>query len=151
VDVPLSDKQTVAHVQIETRVVRHRSSKDLWGHSRDLESNLLPLRVECLDRVLQVTVPRVVPAHQHLPSSVGHFLSTSRMRGRTSMLADYLLLIEDLHYAGELHVSWPRNTLDLVLRGLGDAQLEQQIAKLRGNSWRLLAVGEELRSCSNGL
>jgi hypothetical protein len=86
VDVPLSDKQTVAHVQIETRVVRHRSSKDLWGHSRDLESNLLPLRVECLDRVLQVTVPRVVPAHQHLPSSVGHFLSTSRMRAGQACL-----------------------------------------------------------------
>jgi hypothetical protein len=34
------------------------------------------------------------------------------------MLADYLLLVEDLHYAGELHVSWPGNTLDLVLRAL---------------------------------
>jgi hypothetical protein len=41
------------------------------------------------------------------------------------MLADHLLPIEDLHGAGELHAPWPRNTLDIVLWGLGDAQLEQ--------------------------
>jgi hypothetical protein len=40
------------------------------------------------------------------------------------MLANHLLPIEDLHGVGELHAPWPRNTLDLVLRGLGDAQLE---------------------------
>jgi hypothetical protein len=41
------------------------------------------------------------------------------------MLADHLLPVEDLHCAVELHASWPGNTLDLVLQGLGDAQLEQ--------------------------
>jgi hypothetical protein len=46
------------------------------------------------------------------------------------MLVDQLLPVKDLHCAGELHASWPRNALDLVLRGLGDAQLEQQTAKL---------------------
>jgi hypothetical protein len=34
------------------------------------------------------------------------------------------MLTDHLHYAGELHVPWPGNTLDLVLWGLGDAQLE---------------------------
>jgi hypothetical protein len=62
-------------------------------------------------------VPRTVPAHQCLPSSVGHYLSTSHTRGRTSILADHLLPVEDLHCAGELHVPWPRNTIDLVLWG----------------------------------
>jgi hypothetical protein len=85
--------------------VRHCSSKDIWVHSRDLESILLPPMVECIDRVLQVTVLRAVLARQCLPSSVSHCLSTSRKRGRTSMLADHLLPIEDLHYAGELHAS----------------------------------------------
>jgi hypothetical protein len=46
------------------------------------------------------------------------------MRGGTSMLADHLLPIKDLHGAGELHAPWPRNTLGLLLRGLGDAQLK---------------------------
>jgi hypothetical protein len=104
--------------------VRHYSSKDLRFHSRDLESILLPLRIECIDKVLSVTVPRMVLAHQCLPSSVGHCVSTSRMKGRTSMLANHLLPVKDLHYAGELHVPWPGNTLDLVLWGLGDAQLK---------------------------
>jgi hypothetical protein len=105
--------------------VRHRSSEDLQVHLRDLESILLPPRVECVDGVLQVAVPRTVPARQCLLSNVDHCLSTSRMRGGTSMLVDHLLPIEDLHCADEFHVSWPGNTLDLVLRGLGDAQLEQ--------------------------
>jgi hypothetical protein len=83
--------------------MRHCYSEDLWVHSRDLERIILPPRVECIDGVLQVTVPRTVSARQHWPSSVGHFLSTSRMRGGTSMLADYLLPVEDLHCAGELH------------------------------------------------
>jgi hypothetical protein len=104
--------------------VRHRSSEYLWVNSRNLESILLPLRVECIDGVLQVTVPGVLPAHQRLPSSVGHCLCTSHMRGRTSMLDDHLLPVEDLHSVGKLPAPWPRNTLDLVLRGLGDAQLK---------------------------
>jgi hypothetical protein len=40
------------------------------------------------------------------------------------MLTDHLLPIEDLHCASELHVPWPGNTLDLVLWGLGETQLE---------------------------
>jgi hypothetical protein len=64
----------------------HRSSKDMRVHLRYLESVFLPQRVECVDRVLLVMVPRAVPAHQCLPSSVCLCLSTSRMRGRTSML-----------------------------------------------------------------
>jgi hypothetical protein len=115
VDLPLSGKQMVTQVQRDTGVVRHRSSEDLWVHSRDLESVLLPPRVECIDGVLQVAVPRTVLAHQHLPSSVGYYLSIGRTRGRASMLADHLLPIEDLHCAGELHVPWPGNTLDLIL------------------------------------
>jgi hypothetical protein len=47
--------------------VRHRSSEDLWVHLRDLESNLLPLRVECVDGVLQVMVAGLVPSRQCLP------------------------------------------------------------------------------------
>jgi hypothetical protein len=134
VDLPLSGKQTVAQVQRETHVVRHCSSEDLQVHSRDLESSLLPPRIEDVDRVLQVAVPRTIPTHQCLPSSVGHCLSTSCMRGGTSMLDDHLLPVEDLHCAGKLHVPWPGNTLDLVLWDLGDTQLEQQTAKLCGNS-----------------
>jgi hypothetical protein len=42
----------VAQVQREAHVVRHRSSEDLWVHSRDLESILVPPRVECVERVL---------------------------------------------------------------------------------------------------
>jgi hypothetical protein len=114
--------------------MRDCSSEDLWVHSRDLESILLPPRVECIDHVLQITVPGAVLAHQCLPSSVYHCLSTSHTRGETSMLANHLLPIEDLHGAGELHVPWPGNTLDVVLRGLGDAQLKQQTMKQRGNS-----------------
>jgi hypothetical protein len=41
------------------------------------------------------------------------------------MLTDHLLLIKDLHSAGELHVPWPRDTLDSVLWGPGDTQLKQ--------------------------
>jgi hypothetical protein len=37
------------------------------------------------------------------------------MRGGTGMLANHLLLVEDIHCASELHASWLENTLDLVL------------------------------------
>jgi hypothetical protein len=104
--------------------VRHHSSYDLRVHSRDLQSILLPLRVECSDGVLQVTVSGVIPAHWRLPSSVCPILSTGSMRGGTSVLVGHLLPVEDLHGAGELHASWPGSTLELVLWGLGDAQLE---------------------------
>jgi hypothetical protein len=40
------------------------------------------------------------------------------------MLVDHLLPIEDLHGAGELHAPWLGKTLDLVLWGLGHAQLK---------------------------
>jgi hypothetical protein len=73
-------------------------------------------------------------AHQCLPSSVCHCLNTGRTRGGTSVLANHLLPVEDLHGVGELQAPWPGNNLDLVLWGLGDAQLEQQTIKLRGNS-----------------
>jgi hypothetical protein len=67
------------------------------------------------------------------------------------MLGDHLLLVEDLHCAGELHTPWLGNTFDPVLRGLGDTHLKQETAKLRKNSrWRL-TIGAELRSCLNGL
>jgi hypothetical protein len=95
--------------------MRHRPSKDLRVHSRDLESILLPLRVECVHRVLQVTVLRPVPACQRMPSSIDRCLSTSHTRGGTSKLVDHFLLVEDLHCACELHAPWPRDTLDLVL------------------------------------
>jgi hypothetical protein len=124
----------VTQVQRETHVVWHRSTEDLRVHSRDLERILLPVSVECVGRVLQVTVPRAVLARQRLPSSVGHCLGTSHTRGGTSMLAGHLLPIDDLHNAGELHAPWPGNALDLVLQGLGEAQLEQQIVKLCENS-----------------
>jgi hypothetical protein len=114
--------------------MKHRSSKDLWIHSKDLESIIPPLRVECVDGVLQVMVPGAVPTGQHLPSSVYPCLSTSRTRGGTSMLADHLLSIEDLQCIGKLHAPWPGNTLDHVLWDPGDAQLEQQTAKLHRNS-----------------
>jgi hypothetical protein len=67
------------------------------------------------------------------------------------MLADHLLLVEDLHGVGELHAPWPRNTLDLVLWGLGDTQLEQHTMKSCGHSRGLLTIGAELQSYSNGL
>jgi hypothetical protein len=102
-DLSLRGKQTVTQVQRETHVVRHRSFKDLWVHSRDLESILLPLRDECVDGVLQVTVPRVVLARYHQPSSISHCLSKSHTRGGTSILAENHLPIEDLHGACELH------------------------------------------------
>jgi hypothetical protein len=105
--------------------VRHRPSEDWRVHSRDLESILVPPRVECVDRVLQVMVLRVVLARQHLPQDKSH-------KGKASMLADHLLPVEDLFGVGELHVPWPGNTLDLVLQGLGDTQLEQETVKLRG-------------------
>jgi hypothetical protein len=47
--------------------VRHHSSEDLRVHSRDLEIIILPPRVECVDRVLQITVSRAVLACQLLP------------------------------------------------------------------------------------
>jgi hypothetical protein len=50
----------VVQVQRETRAVRHRSSKYLWVHLRDLERIFLPLRIECIDRVLQDAVLRTV-------------------------------------------------------------------------------------------
>jgi hypothetical protein len=115
VDLPLSGKQIVAQVQREARAVRHCSFEDPWVHSRDLESILLPSRVECVDGVLQVTVLRTVPTCQCLPCSVGYCLNTGCTRGNTSMLANHLLPIEDLHGAGELLAPWPGNTLDLVL------------------------------------
>jgi hypothetical protein len=65
-------------------------------------------------------VLRAVLARQRLPSSVCHCLSTSRMRGGTSMLVYHLLTVEDLHCAGELHAPWPGKTHDPVLWGLGD-------------------------------
>jgi hypothetical protein len=40
------------------------------------------------------------------------------MRGGTSMLADHLLPVEDLHGAGELHAPWPGGTLDPVFWAL---------------------------------
>jgi hypothetical protein len=115
VDLPLSSKQIVAWVQREARAMRHRSFEDLRVHSRDLKNILLPLRVECVDRVLQVTVSRAVPAHQCLPSSVGHCLSTHRSRSETSVPVDHLLSIKNLHGATELHMPWSWNALDLVL------------------------------------
>jgi hypothetical protein len=52
VDLPLSDKQLVTQVQRKTHIVRHCSSEDLRVHLRNLESILVPLRVECVDGVL---------------------------------------------------------------------------------------------------
>jgi hypothetical protein len=119
----------VTQVQRKTDDVRHRSSKDLWVHSRNLEGILLPSRIECIDGILQVTVPGVVPAHQCLSSSVNHYLSTSHMRGGTSVIADHHLPVKNLHGASEFQVPWPRDTLDPVLRGggTGDAQLEPSV------------------------
>jgi hypothetical protein len=57
------------------------------------------------------------------------------MKSGTSMLADHLLPVEDLHSAGELHVPRPGNTLDPVLWGPRDTQLKQQATKLCGNNW----------------
>jgi hypothetical protein len=51
------------------------------------------------------------------------------------MLAGQILPIKDLHGVGALHAPWTRYTLDPVLEGPGDAQLEQQTMKLRKNSW----------------
>jgi hypothetical protein len=51
------------------------------------------------------------------------------------MLADHLLPVKDPNGAGNLYAPWPGNTLELVLWGLGDAQLKQQTAKLHRNSW----------------
>jgi hypothetical protein len=135
VDLPLSGKQRVTLVQRKTHAVRHCSSKNLLIHSRILESILLPLRVECIDEVHQVTVPRAVPTRQFLPSFDYHYLCTSNTRGGTSVLADHLLPVENLHGASELHAPWPWDSLDPVLRGPGDAQLEQQTVKLHRNSW----------------
>jgi hypothetical protein len=98
--------------------VRHRSTEDLWVHLRNLEGTLLPLRVKCIDGVLQVTVPRAVPAHQCLPRCVCHCLIIGRTKGGTSVLANHLLLVEDLHGVGKLHVPWPGDTLDPVLWAL---------------------------------
>jgi hypothetical protein len=42
------------------------------------------------------------------------------------MLANHLLPIKDLHGVGELHVPWPGKTVDHVLQGLGDAQLNNR-------------------------
>jgi hypothetical protein len=101
---------------------------------RNLEGLLLHYRVEGIDGVPQVTVLRAVPARQCLPSSIDHCLYTRRSRSRTSVPANHLWPIEDLHCATELHASWSQDTLDLVLSGLDYAQLEQQTTKLSGNS-----------------
>jgi hypothetical protein len=55
------------------------------------------------------------------------------MRGGTSVLADHLLPVVDLNSAGELYAPWPTDTLDPVLQGPGDTQLEQQAVELCGN------------------
>jgi hypothetical protein len=103
----------------------HHSSKDPWVHSRNLEGILLPPRIECVDGLLWVMVLGAVPTHQCLRSSVCHCLSTSRTRGGTSVLADHLLPIKNLHGARELHGPWLGDTLDAVLWGPGNAQLKQ--------------------------
>jgi hypothetical protein len=100
--------------------------------------------VECVNGVLQVAVPRTVLARQRLPSNFGYCLSTGRTRDKTSMHVDPLPPMKVLYAAGGLHAPWPRSTLDHVLRGLGDAQLEQQTMKLCGNSQSLLIAGAEL-------
>jgi hypothetical protein len=121
VDLPLCGKLVVTQIQRKIHSMRHCSSEKLRVHSRNLESILLSPRVECVDGVLQVTVLGAVLAHQCLPRCVCHCLSTSHTKGSTSVLADHLLPVENLHGAGELHGPWPRYTLDPVLRGLGDA------------------------------
>jgi hypothetical protein len=68
----------------------------------------------------------VVLARQCLPSCVCHCLIKSRTRGGTSVLADHLLPVIDLHGAGELHALGPGDTLDTILQGPGDTQLKQQ-------------------------
>jgi hypothetical protein len=117
-----SEWQASGHsCQRKTRTILHRSSENLWVHSRNLESIHIPLRVECVDGVLQVTVMGAVHTRQSLPSYICHCLNTSCMRGRTSMLADHLLLVENLHGDGELHAPLPGDTPDLVLWDPGDA------------------------------
>jgi hypothetical protein len=113
VNLPLSGKQMVTHVLWEARAAGHSSSKDLRVHSRDLEGILLPSRVECIGGVPQVTMLRVVLAHQCLPCSVLHCLSTRRSRSKISVPVDHLRPIENHHYATKLHASWPRGALDL--------------------------------------
>jgi hypothetical protein len=78
-------------------------------------------------------VSGAVPARQCLPCSICHCLSTSRTGSGTSVLANHLLPIEDLHSTGELHVPWPGNTLDPLLWGPSHTQLKQAM-KQRGNS-----------------
>jgi hypothetical protein len=68
----------------------HSSYEDLRVHLRDLEGILLPSRVECIDGVPQVTVLRAVLAHQCLPSSADHCLSTRHSRSGTIVPANHL-------------------------------------------------------------
>jgi hypothetical protein len=68
-----------------------------------------------------------VPAKQRLP--------LHQNKSHEGMLAGQILPIKDLHGVGALHAPWTRYTLDPVLEGPGDAQLEQQTMKLRKNSW----------------
>jgi uncharacterized alpha-E superfamily protein len=72
VDLPLSDKQTVAQVKLEAHVVRHRSSEDLWVHLRDLERILLPPmgrvhRENPSSHGVESSSSSSVSAKQHLP------------------------------------------------------------------------------------
>jgi hypothetical protein len=55
----------------------------------------------------------VALAHQCLPSNVCHCLNRGRTRGGTSVLANHLLPVEDLHGAGELHARGLGITLTL--------------------------------------
>jgi hypothetical protein len=69
--------------QRKTHIVRHRSPENLRVHSRNVEIILLPPSVECIDGVLEVTVPGAVlslPTKQCLPSKFFQCHGTSLMR-----------------------------------------------------------------------
>jgi hypothetical protein len=94
--------------------MRHRSSKDLWVHLRDLESILLPLRVECIDSLSGHIAKSGSSSSVHakksrpLPQHRSH-------EGWDKVACRPHLPIDDLHCAGEHHAPWPRNTVNLVL------------------------------------
>jgi hypothetical protein len=48
------------------------------------------------------------------------------------VLANHLLSVENLHSASEIHAPWPRDTLDPVLRGPLDAQLNNKLPSYAG-------------------
>jgi hypothetical protein len=82
-----------------------------------------------VDRVLQLILVAMAQQSDRLPGSINHSITDRCFEGWPLVPVEDPRPGEDLYDGFEFHLPWTRDSLDLVSRGRGDAQMSQQSTK----------------------